>query len=316
MGIPWVLEAVQGLRSVGESLRFFVFKHFDGHSIVNNIWAMDYKDKIIGNVSDYLIWIKEINNVENAKGLSFKHSVGYYRGQACKEWELRPSMFRETPCLDENSLLKKATLRLWNEISSLDTYLEKMIFFQHYGLSTRLLDVTFNPLIALYFACSEESSCDGAVYSGYHFDNQNPQIAELTAKYVFENEMQETVVGFQRFAEKDGVKIEDFTQPIFILPPINNPRIEAQNGAFVMAPLFEKVIDNDTAKSYRKRLDESGLFEERRATIKANIKERVLHELSVLGIDCGTIYKDIEKKMKSIVAEEKRKSNNLKNIQS
>lgn len=277
---------------------------------------MDYKNKTIKDVSDYLIWIKETNSVEAEKSLSFEHSNGYYRGQACLCWELKPSVFRESPFLDEHSLLKKASLTLWNETVSLRSYLEKMILFQHYGLNTRLLDVTFNPLIALYVACCGEFSCDGAVYCGYHTNNQNPQIAELTAKYVFENEMQETVVGFQHFAEKEKVKIKDFTQPIFILPPINNPRIEAQNGAFIMAPLVKTVIDEDTAHLNREGLDGSMFFDSRRAIIPKSIKMDILHELSVLGIDSGTIYKDIEKKMKSIVAEEKWKSNNLKNIQS
>ena len=115
---------------------------------------MEYKETIIQNVSDYLIWVKETNKSEilSTKGepLEFERDYGYYRGQSCVCWELKPSVLREQPYLDEDSLLKEATLRLWNEVSSLNTYLEKMIFFQHYGLSTRLLDVTFNPLVPIF----------------------------------------------------------------------------------------------------------------------------------------------------------------------
>ena len=278
---------------------------------------MDYKDTVIGNVSEYLIWVKATNTSEvisnEGKPLLFESDYGYYRGQSCEYWELKPSVLREPPYLDENSLLKKAILRLWNETSSLNTYLERMIFFQHFGLSTRLLDVTFNPLVALYMACCEEdkNACDGVVYCGHYTESQNTKIAELTAKYVFEYEVQRMIVGFQKFAKEEGVNINSFTQPIFILPPINNPRIEAQNGAFVMTPLIDKVLDEETALPFRKSLCDTNFFDERRAIISSSNKQAILHELSVLGIDSGTIYKSIEEKLKAIVAEEKRKSNLL-----
>lgn len=282
---------------------------------------MDCQDTIISNVSDYLLWIKEtsVAVVVSNDGIEipFEMSEIYYRGQSCSDWELRPGVLREPPYLDENSLLKKATLRLWNETSSLKTYLEKMIFFQHYGLSTRLLDVTFNPLVALYMACCEEDkhSCDGVVYCGYCIERKNPDIAELTAKYVFEYEVQRRIVGFQSFAEKEGVNINCFTQPIFILPPINNPRIEAQNGAFIMAPLISGLIDDSSALQYRKNLGDTDFFDTRRAVIKGSNKENILHELSILGIDSGTIYISIEAKLKAILTEEKIKSNRFNGIQ-
>ena len=122
------------------------------------------------------------------------------------------------------------------------------------------------------------------------------------------------IVGFQKFAEEEKVNINSFTQPIFILPPINNPRIEAQNGAFVMAPLINKVIDKDSALSNRKALDSTEFFDKRRAIIKDNNKDCILHELSILGIDSGTIYKSIEEKLKAIVSTEKWKSSLLEKI--
>lgn len=286
-----------------------------------NCLMMGYKDTYIENVSDYLIWVKTTNNTDviGDEGIpfSFENGYGYYRGQSCVCWELKPSVLRVEPYLNEHSLLNKANLRLSNEISSLKTPLEKMIFFQHYGLCTRLLDVTFNPLVALFMACCEEDkqSCDGVVYCGHNTESQNTNIAELTAKYVFEHEVQRMIVGFQKFAIKEKVDINCFVQPTFILPPINNPRIEAQNGAFIMAPLISEVIDDNSALQYRKNLGDSDFFDARRAVIKGCKKENILHELSVLGIDSGTIYKGIEGKLKAILTEEKMISNRLNNLQ-
>ena len=91
--------------------------------------------------------------------------------------------------------------------------------------------------------------------------------------------------------------------------------IEKRNGAFIMAPLVEKIIDDKTVLLNRKDLGDSDFFDKRRAIIKGHNKNNILHKLSILGIDSGTIYTGIEEKLKAIVNEEKWSFSRFENIQ-
>ena len=87
----------------------------------------------------------------------------FYRGHAKSDWPLIPLALRDCICKDETFFYQEM-LRLEPSSFSDKTEFDRLAIMQHYGCPTRLLDVSFNPLVSLYFACNVKPDDDGVVY--------------------------------------------------------------------------------------------------------------------------------------------------------
>ncbi|MHA4895642.1 FRG domain-containing protein [Pedobacter sp. PWIIR3] len=87
----------------------------------------------------------------------------YFRGHAKLSFELKPSIFRDDLIYNEDKIFKEAIIRTPHEFQHHRSTCEKLVKMKHYGIPTRLLDITSNPLVALYFACCEHEADDGEV---------------------------------------------------------------------------------------------------------------------------------------------------------
>lgn len=151
---------------------------------------------------------------------------------------------------------------------------------QHFGFKTRLLDITINPLIALYFACSElhtgviDKDDDAFVYAF-----QGGSFRPLNIK----NEKQDNVFDYPKIPisyldlyDVDKELQRDYDKlPYLFEPSIPQERLQAQSGRFLFWRSLEPVLQSGQLIPIR---------------IRASEKKFILQELTAFGISKATLF--------------------------
>lgn len=133
------------------------------HSITNHI---QHKDGVFYNSEK--VELEIISSISKFNSFISKYKKEdhwlFYRGHADANYYLRPSIFRnEKWQKNERAMYNELLINCPDDFEKCHSHLEKLVEMQHYGLPTRLLDITLNPLVALYFACESKPDRYGEI---------------------------------------------------------------------------------------------------------------------------------------------------------
>lgn len=182
---------------------------------LENLGSQCFEDNKITSLADYVQKVEELysilekennanekNNSEEDNVCGENNSEGdqakelrnddkrelYFRGQDNIEYgNTCPSLFRNTKQYNHESNMINDFLAKYPDLfKNCQNNVDRLALMQHHQLPTRLLDLTTNALIALYFAVEKDNCKDGVVYVFNNFYNEKFVDKALAASFTFE----------------------------------------------------------------------------------------------------------------------------------
>ena len=226
-----------------------------------------------------------------------------YRGQVDHNWEAIPTLLRRPriEAIRLQTILMRELLAAPHTLPYLRNQdpVEFLMLLQHFRIPTKLLDVSMDPLIALFFACYDTyrqyENVDGKVYI-FSLEQYNKVKINTTELNIYK-----TGITADNYKELLIRRIDN-KEHLFFEPLIKNPRMRIQDGAFFMFSTYT-TENNDNCLSmeafhsalnkHRKSQKNNNLLWYAHRIIDKNYKEKILKELDLqFSVNESMVYID------------------------
>lgn len=133
-----------------------------------------------GRISHIQEWFERVAKLETKRQAAAGNRTFVWRGQADASWSLHSSLYRHlkdatgsNPTDEKMRSFEQRLVRqfgimgLQNSEQGMLRGLDQFAIMQHHGIPTRLIDVTYNAMTALWFACENEKhdGVDGRLFA-------------------------------------------------------------------------------------------------------------------------------------------------------
>ena len=268
------------------------------------------KAEFITRLALYLDALKELRSASD--------QINLYRGHSKTTYRLVPSLFRQKEHRRDEKSIRRELISLHpGEFVEDRSVFDQLVRMQHFSLLTRMMDVSYNPLVGLYFCCKGSRDEDGHVLQftinknklKYYDSDAVTCVANLSNLSGGErNQLRAMETKTALCGSRAGKRLLQFIRaekPHFlpeiipkdlhithiVKPKQNNKRIIAQQGAFLLFGLESELKDDNNSGIRVNRID-----------IPASAKKQLLNELDSININESALYPEIESAARYIMS--------------